>query len=145
MESVAPAFLGWTDACGGVVGEDPDLCLGEGLGEGGSLEWARWTQLSVGPSPNSLLGEGLPPCTIILQLGCTPGEVGPSKNKGKAVSAPGPTPPTTLPAWSLSLPSLVGHGPGLYLPGSQLLKRKLPWAPRPLNANSSFRNHAGLT
>ena len=48
-------------------------------------------------------------------------------------------------ALAFSLPGLVGRGPGLYLPSSQLLKRKLPWAPRPLNANSGFRNQAGLT
>lgn len=34
------------------------------------------------------------------------------------------------------LPSLVGAQPGLHFPSSQLPKRKLPWALRPLNANS---------
>lgn len=66
--------------------------------------------------------------------------------KGKPVSAhPCQQQPSHPGALVLPLPSLVGPRPGLYLPSSQLLKRKLSWAPRPLNANSSFRNQAGLT
>lgn len=53
--------------CGG--GGDPDLCLGEGLEEGGNLEWARWTQLSVGPLPQLYAWGGPPPCIIIPTAG----------------------------------------------------------------------------
>lgn len=80
---------------GGLIpgeGGDPDLCLGEGLGEGGSLEWGRWTQLSAArPLPQLCTwGRASPLHSPIYSWAALLGRmgrwvVGPSTNKGKAV------------------------------------------------------------
>lgn len=143
MESVAPAFLGWTDACGG-VGETQTYVWGRDLGREVAWNGLGGPSCLLAPPPALYLGRASPLHNHTYSWPALLGRLALPRIKEKLCLHP--SPPTTLPAWSLSLPSLVGHGPGLYLPGSQLLlKRKLPWAPRPLNANSSFRNQAGLT
>lgn len=147
-ELVAPAFLGWAAAWGNDEDPDPDLCMEAGLA-GRDVAWDE-----VG-GPSCLLQPSTPVQSYLsLDLPWAEYTGGwlalPWERKISCICPrPTPHPPDRppLPAWSLGTFSpRPGGAWARPIPSRQpVTQEEAALAPRPLNANSSFRNQAGLT